>query len=84
LATQRRARAILSAAWERWKLIAHAIGNFQARVLLTLFYFVIVPPFALIVKLARDPLGLRPPPGGTFWTDRPEADPDAAAARRQF
>lgn len=68
--------------WARWKVVAHVIGNFQARVLLTLFYFVIVPPFALIVKLAKDPLGLRPPRGASFWGTRPETDP--GAARRQF
>lgn len=84
MAIQRRARAALSSAWDRWKVIAHAIGNFQARVLLTLFYFVVAPPFALIVKLARDPLGLRPPRRPGFWTARPETAPDAAAARRQF
>jgi hypothetical protein len=73
---------VVRLAWERWKVVAHVIGNVQARVLLTLFYFVIVPPFALIVKLARDPLGLRPPRLATFWTAREQTD--AAAARRQF
>ena len=63
-------------------VIAHVIGNFQARVLLTLFYFAVVPPFAVIVKLAKDPLGLRPPRGSSFWSPRSEADP--ATARRQF
>jgi hypothetical protein len=62
--------------------VAHVIGNVQARVLLTLFYFVVVPPFALIVKLATDPLGLRPPRPGSFWTVRAEAD--GATGRRQF
>lgn len=68
--------------WARWKVVAHVIGNFQARVLLTLFYFAIVPPFALVVKLAKDPLGLRPPRGTSFWGTRPGTDP--GAARRQF
>ena len=75
-------RDLLRRAWARWKVIAHVIGNFQARVLLTLFYFVIVPPFALIVKVAKDPLGLRLPRTASFWSPRPEADP--TAARRQF
>jgi len=34
--------------WARWKVVAPSIGNFQARVLLSVFYFVVVPPFALI------------------------------------
>jgi hypothetical protein len=70
--------------WERWKVVAHIIGNFQARVLLTAFYFIMVPPFALIVKLFKDPLGLRPRPRESLWLDRPlsEATPDIG--RRQF
>ena len=55
------ARNLLHLVWERWKVVAHVIGNFQARVLLTVFYFLIVPPFALVVKLAKDPMGLRVP-----------------------
>ena len=30
-------------------------GNFQSRVILTLFYLLIVPIFALIVKVFKDP-----------------------------
>ncbi|OFW30256.1 MAG: hypothetical protein A3I00_05330 [Betaproteobacteria bacterium RIFCSPLOWO2_02_FULL_64_12] len=70
--------------WERWKLIAHAIGNFQARVLLTAFYFVLVPPFALVVKLFKDPLSLRPPAGTSYWLVRPRDEQTATQARRQF
>jgi hypothetical protein len=83
LVTDNGVRVRLKRLWARWTVIAHAIGNFQARVLLTLFYFAIVPPFALIVKLAKDPLRLRPPRGESFWIARPPADP-AEAGRRQF
>jgi uncharacterized membrane protein len=71
-------------AWRRWTVIAHIIGNFQARVLLSLFYFVIVPPFALLVKLTKDPLQLRLCEGKSAWTERPEPSSSEAAARRQF
>jgi len=69
--------------WARWKTVAHVIGNFQARVLLSVFYFVVVPPFALIVK-AKDPLGLRPKDRASNWAERPPADMSSEAARRQF
>ena len=82
MTTWDRARNIARHLWDRWLVIAHVIGNFQARVLLTIFYFVVVPPFALIVKLVKDPLGLRPPSGASFWS--PRAAPDPTAARRQF
>jgi len=75
---------ILKAIWEWWKPIGHRIGNFQARVVLTLFYFVGVMPFAIGVLLLSDPLGLkagRP----VRWIARPADDDDALTlARRQF
>lgn len=43
-------------AWARWKVIARAIGTFQARILLTVFCLVVVPPFALVVRFWMDPL----------------------------
>ena len=72
-------------AWARWKVIAHTIGNFQARLLLSVFYVVMVPVFALIVKL-KDPLQLRRhgPDGTTsFWRARPETAPASELARKQ-
>ena len=44
---------------ERFKVIARIIGNFQSRVLLTVFYFVILAPFGFGVRLFADPLGLK-------------------------
>jgi hypothetical protein len=45
--------------WAGWKAIAHKIGNFQSRVLLNVFYFLILSPFALGVRLFADPLRIR-------------------------
>jgi len=45
--------------WERWKKIARAIGDFQARIILMIFYFVILAPFAFILRMAGDPLGIK-------------------------
>jgi len=75
-------RQLFGRIWARWKAIAHTIGNFQARLLLSVFYVVIVPVFALIVKL-KDPLQLRPQAGGSFWRPRPESRPASDSARRQ-
>ena len=76
--------ALLGGAWARWKVIAQKIGNVQARVLLSLFYFVVVPPFALIVKGFSDPLGLRAPQWKSSWVERRATDAVVEAARRQF
>jgi len=46
--------------WAAWKKIARKIGDFQARVLMTIFYFVLLAPFALIVRRTSDPLAIKP------------------------
>jgi hypothetical protein len=52
--------------WSRWKILALKIGTFQSRILLSLFYFLVIPPFAAITKIFTDPLGMKkaPPPNG--------------------
>lgn len=74
----------LKGLWEKWKAIAHKIGDFQARLLLSVFYFLIFGPFAVGVKLFSDPLRLGPScPGG--WMPRPSPEGDASTiAMRQF
>ena len=45
--------------WEGWKKIAQKIGDFNARVILTLFYFILLCPFAILLKLFTDPLEIK-------------------------
>jgi hypothetical protein len=73
---------LLRRAWEGWKRFGKKVGDLQARVLLTFFYFVILAPFGLVMRGA-DPLGLRRP--GEGWRVSPPApggDP-LVRARRQ-
>jgi hypothetical protein len=49
----------LRTAWEGWKSFAHKLGDFQARLILTVLYFVIVGPFSLLVRFGSDPLTLK-------------------------
>jgi hypothetical protein len=73
---------LLRRAWEGWKRFGKRVGDLQARILLTVFYFVILAPFGLGVR-AADPLGLRRT--GTGWRPRPpapEGDP-LVRARQQ-
>lgn len=44
---------------ERWKRFSRRLGDLQARVILSVFYFLIFGPFALILRLASDPLSLK-------------------------
>jgi len=34
-------------------------GDFQARTLLFLFYFVVLAPFAIVLRVGSDPLGIK-------------------------
>jgi hypothetical protein len=75
--------AFLRVLWEHWKRFAHRLGNFQSRLLMFVFYYVVAPPFALGLKLLADPLRLRSESGE--WTPRPERAGDPlSAARREF
>ena len=59
-ATQRPRPGPLRRLWNGWQRVGRKIGDVQARALLTVFYFVILAPFALIVGWATDPLALKP------------------------
>ena len=74
---------LLTRLWNGWKRFGKKVGDFQARVLLTIFYFVILAPFGLGMR-AADPLGLRKT-GEPAWRPRsPASAGDALGrARRQ-
>jgi len=67
--------------WEGWKYIAQKIGNFQARLLLTIVYFILVLPFGLAVRWFSDPLRIKRPPAQ--WLDYADAVGDVEGAKRQ-
>ena len=45
--------------WERWKRVGKRIGDFQARLLLSVFYYVVFAPFAIAVRWVSDPLAIK-------------------------
>jgi len=51
--------SVLHRAWMGWKRLGKKIGDFQARLLLTVFYFILLSPFALGVRWWSDPLGIK-------------------------
>ena len=71
----------LKAGWNAWKRIAQKIGNFQARVLLTILYAVVVLPFGLMSRLFSDSLQIKKRP--TQWIDRLADIYDVAWAQKQ-
>jgi hypothetical protein len=73
---------LLRRLWEGWKRFGKKVGDFQARLLLSIFYFVVLAPFGLGMR-AADPLGLRK--SGLGWRPRPAtpAGDPVTRARRQ-
>ena len=67
--------------WEGWKKIGHAIGDFQARVLLTVIYAVLISLFGLPVRLFCDLLHAKK--RTVEWLDHPARPNDLKEARRQ-
>jgi hypothetical protein len=71
----------LKRVWAVWARFAHKIGNFQARVLLSVLYAVFVFPFGVIVHLFSDPLRIKKRP--TSWLDHPDEPSSLEWARKQ-
>jgi len=70
--------------WKHWKNIGHKIGNFQARLILTFFYFVLVAPFAVIVRFGAKPLRLKICHSSNWLHIEIGAEDAMVRARRQF
>jgi hypothetical protein len=67
--------------WAGWTRLAHKIGNFQARVLLTVLYALLVLPFGIVVRVFADPLRIKERPAR--WLDHPDEASDLKSARKQ-
>ncbi len=74
---------MLKQLWLGWKAVARRIGDIQSRLLLTLFYFLAVAPFAIGVKLFADPLNLAEKDHSN-WVSRMVRKKGLEEARRQF
>ena len=68
--------------WRGWVEITAYVGDFQARLLLTVFYFTVAAPFGVIARLL-DPLAARPR-AQAGWVARKSEETSLPAARRQF
>jgi hypothetical protein len=63
--------------WQWWKRTARTLGDAQARFILSVFYFLIMAPFALVIRFWSDPLRVR---HANRWIRR--SDPPDAAVKR--
>ena len=70
--------------WEKWKAFGHKVGNFQARLILSVFYFIVICPFAAVVKYAAKPLRLKALHASNWLPNQAKGGDMMAQARRQF
>jgi hypothetical protein len=68
--------------WAGWKRFAERLGVFQSRLLLVVLYFVVVAPFALLVKAGKDPLRIKRV-GDSNWIPHPVSPSGLESAKRQ-
>jgi hypothetical protein len=76
-----RAMNTLRKVWLTWKRVGQFIGDQIGRVVLTLFYFTLLAPFGLGVRLQGDPLAIKRGRSAT-WLERTTRDREIADARR--
>lgn len=71
----------LKVGWQAWKRFSRKVGDFQARVLLTIIYGAVVLPFGLLARCFSDPLQIKHRP--SKWTDHSPEVHDMNWAQKQ-
>ena len=71
--------------WDAWRAYTHRAGAYQAQVLLSAVYYVVLGPSVLVARLCRARLldtdrGQR----GSYWIERKPLDKTLSALERQF
>lgn len=70
--------------WQRWSNFSRRMGNFQSRIVLSLFFFTIVSPFALGVKIFSDPLRIKYRGDESHWLPKTGTEASLEQFKRQF
>ena len=76
-------KSVLRKGWEGWKAFARIIGNFNSRLILTLFYFLVVGIVSLLVGRWQNTLK-KHPPSQSNWLPVQKKEETLADLRRQF
>jgi hypothetical protein len=72
----------LKLAWKKWRAFGQMMGDFVARIFMTVFYFTVAIPFGVGVRLFKDPLHLKSRQAG--WLEREQPEETIESARRLF
>ena len=71
--------------WDAWKAYAHRAGGYQAQVLLTIVYYLVLGPSAFVARLGGNTLmDLSTKPRPSYWIERRPSEKSLQALGRQF
>lgn len=68
--------------WRGWQAIARWIGNLLSRIVTSLAYVIVIPIFAIGVRMFTDPLALKP--HKPVWTPLPPGPTNVEETRTGF
>lgn len=77
-------RNLLKKVWQSWGNFSKRMGNFQSRIVLSLFFFILVSPIALAVKMFSDPLRVKHQSNESHWLPKMKTKVDLEQSRKQF
>jgi hypothetical protein len=69
--------------WHRWNAFASIMGNVQVRIIMGFFYFIVVTPGGLVMRVFSDPLEIKKQPAISNWTSKEATDTSIEAAKEQ-
>jgi hypothetical protein len=72
----------LKLVWKKWRAFGKVMGDFVARIFMTVFYFTVALPFGIGVRLFKDPLRLKSTEAA--WLKREPPEETIEAARRLY
>lgn len=75
---------LLKYLWARWLKIGKAIGNFQAQVIFTIFYFLVMFPVGIGIRFFSDPLTLKKKKKKTNFNEWEHPEEDVLLASKPY
>jgi hypothetical protein len=76
-------REILELAWNRLLVVTSVIGDVQGRFIAIMFYYTVLVPFGIGMRLFGDPLQSKTTFGQPHWLERPVVSTTLDDAKRQ-
>jgi len=77
-------RNLFKRLWNKFKDFMNRAGSFQSRIVLSLFFFIVVTPIALAVKASSDPLKIKHEDTDSHWLSKAKIENNLEQFRKQF